>query len=377
MFDFYRGRTRHLATPPGFVEVLFSPRMMPVTRSQAAQQEGDDILNDEGAQNSDEVVRSPFEAELLSVVQEQRELLKQYKRQQEIRVQGLVDVVNNTMLDLSTDFSRVCDRNKELEAEVADLRGRVEHLETDMKTKEEQFEKVNAKVLASLHQIIKNELREEFNSLVTARIKPESVTTATKDQFPVRFNDPEHTDTPRESIMPSSTPISKVLLNQDEKQERSYTTTTRATDISAGRPVQKPAEFDGRLSWEAYITQFQIVAEINQWEDAEKAAFLATSLRGQALTVLSNLPPESRKNFQSLLTALESRFGNKRQSELHRMKLRNRIRRRDETLPEVAEDIERLARLAYPDAPVDVLETLTKDQFIDALIDEELRLRVA
>jgi chaperonin cofactor prefoldin len=62
------------------------------------------------------------------------------------------------MLDLSTDFSCVCNRNKELEAKVADLPGRVEHLETDKKTKEEQFEKVNAKILASLHRIIRNEL---------------------------------------------------------------------------------------------------------------------------------------------------------------------------------------------------------------------------
>ena len=59
------------------------------------------------------------------------------------------------------------------------------------------------------------------------------------------------------------------------------------------------------------------------------------------------------------------------------MKLRNRVRRRDETLPELAEDFERLARLAYPEAPVEVLETLTKDQFTDALNDDETRLRVA
>ena len=151
----------------------------------------------------------------------------------------------------------------------------------------------------------------------------------------------------------------------------------RGTDNSAGRPVQKPTVFDGQSSWEAYMTQFEIVAEINQWDGPDKAAFLAASLRGPALTVLSNLPSESRIHYPSLLAALESRFGNKRQTELHRMKLRNRVRRRDETLPELAEDIERLARLAYPDAPVEVLETLTKDQFIDALNDDETRLRVA
>ena len=65
------------------------------------------------------------------------------------------------------------------------------------------------------------------------------------------------------------------------------------------------------------------------------------------------------------------------QTELHRMKLCNRARWQDETLPELAEDMERLPRLAYPEAPVEVLETLTKDQFIDALNDDETHLRVA
>ncbi|CAB3989610.1 Hypothetical predicted protein [Paramuricea clavata] len=59
------------------------------------------------------------------------------------------------------------------------------------------------------------------------------------------------------------------------------------------------------------------------------------------------------------------------------MKLRSRSRRREESLPELAEDIERLAKLAYPEATSAVLETLAKDQFIDALVDDELRLRVA
>ena len=100
-------------------------------------------------------------------------------------------------------------------------------------------------------------------------------------------------------------------------------------------------------------------------------------LRGPALTILSNLLSESRIHYPSLVAALESRFGNKSQTELHRMKLRNRAGRRDETLSELAEDIERLNCLAYPENPVEVLDTLTKDQFIDALNDDETRLKVA
>ena len=86
---------------------------------------------------------------------------------------------------------------------------------------------------------------------------------------------------------------------------------------------------------------------------------------------------EHRNHYPSLVAALESRYGSQRQAELHRMKLRSRSRRREESLPELAEDIERLAKLAYPEATSAVLETLAKDQFIDALVDDELRLRVA
>ena len=39
------------------------------------------------------------------------------------------------------------------------------------------------------------------------------------------------------------------------------------------RPTQKPTTFDGKTSWDAYKTQFEIVAEINGWESQEKAAF--------------------------------------------------------------------------------------------------------
>ena len=64
------------------------------------------------------------------------------------------------------------------------------------------------------------------------------------------------------------------------------------------------------------------------------------------------------------------------QAELNRARLRSRRRGRDEGLPELAEDIERLARLAYPEADSTMLEVLGKDQFIDALVNDDNRLRL-
>jgi len=142
------------------------------------------------------------------------------------------------------------------------------------------------------------------------------------------------------------------------------------------RPVQRPAPFDGRTAWDAYRTQFELLAEINLWNEVEKATFLAISLKGPALTVLSNLSAESRRNYSALVAALESLLGSAHQAELNRMQLRTRTRRREESLPELAEDVDRLCRLAYPGVAPAMLELLANDQFVDALTDEDMRLRI-
>ena len=58
------------------------------------------------------------------------------------------------------------------------------------------------------------------------------------------------------------------------------------------------------------------------------------------------------------------------------LKLRIRIQKRDESLPELAKDVERLTRQAYPDASAEMLEVLSKDPIIDARTDEDFRLRL-
>ena len=134
----------------------------------------------------------------------------------------------------------------------------------------------------------------------------------------------------------------------------------------------KPATYDGKTTWDAYRAQFELLAGLNHWNDEQKATVLAVNLRGPAATVLTNLPSEDRQNFEVLTAALESRFGSAHQSELNRAQLRARMRHREKTLPELAEDVDRLTRLAYPDATTAVLQVLARDQFIDSLPDEEI-----
>ena len=139
---------------------------------------------------------------------------------------------------------------------------------------------------------------------------------------------------------------------------------------------QRPAPFEGKIAWNAYRTQFELLAEINRWSNSEKAAHLAISLRGPAATVLTNFPPGKCQDYGGLTATLDSRFGLAHQTELNRMRLKARTRRREETLAELAEDVERLVRLAYPEAAEAMVEVLAQDQFIDALPEEDMRLRI-
>ena len=119
-----------------------------------------------------------------------------------------------------------------------------------------------------------------------------------------------------------------------------------------------------------------MLVQINHWNGEEKSTYLAVCLRGSALTVLSNIPADKIYNYDDLVSALEARFGNAHQSELHKIKLRCRIKHKEESLIELAEDIEYLTRLAYPQVARSMQESLAKDPFIDSLPEEDMRLKI-
>lgn len=58
------------------------------------------------------------------------------------------------------------------------------------------------------------------------------------------------------------------------------------------------------------------------------------------------------------------------------MQLKICLRRREEGLPELAEDIERLTRLAYPNAATAMIELLCIDKFIDAIPEDEIHVKI-
>ncbi|KAK3743507.1 hypothetical protein QZH41_004888 [Actinostola sp. cb2023] len=142
------------------------------------------------------------------------------------------------------------------------------------------------------------------------------------------------------------------------------------------RPRVRPAVYEGTTSWEDYEAQFEMVADLNDWNSEEKAAYLAVSLVGQARTVLGDLSGEERRNFKSLTAALATRFGTENKTEMFRVNVKNRQREKDESLPELAQAIRRLTRQAYPSAAVDLRDILARDYFLDAITETDMRWKI-
>ena len=97
-------------------------------------------------------------------------------------------------------------------------------------------------------------------------------------------------------------------------------------------------------------------------------------MTGDARSLLSELDHDGRRDYNTLIGKL--RFGSVNRSEIYRTQLKSRTRNKCESIPELAQALKKLVRQAYPGVNKDVIETLSIDNFIDALGDSDIRLRV-
>lgn len=146
------------------------------------------------------------------------------------------------------------------------------------------------------------------------------------------------------------------------------------TDTSASRkPSIIPDKFDGQTPWLDYKVHFATCAAINGWTEAEKANFLAASLRGEAQEILGNLDSTFGFSIAKLSDLLDKRFGPEGQAEMFLAELRCIRRKKNESLQALGQRIRRWAKLSYPGMQHDALERLARWHFEDAIPEAEIR----
>lgn len=142
------------------------------------------------------------------------------------------------------------------------------------------------------------------------------------------------------------------------------------------RQSLKPQQYSGGENLEEYLSQFEIVAQINGWDYNTKSLYLAGSLSGSARAILTELNAKETRDFDTLVRLLNVRFGSLERSEIYRARLQTRVKGKDETLSEMAQSIRKMTRQAYPMADASMINILALDYFIDAIPDSDTRLRI-
>ena len=163
------------------------------------------------------------------------------------------------------------------------------------------------------------------------------------------------------------------------KDDESASPSSPGTSVlSQHRPIVMPEAFVALYSeeWDSWISHFEDCAKLNEWNDARGAQFLAVRMCGAALLQLQSLSPGVRGKYTDLKQALPETFVPAERVKLHKAEFRARHRERDKKLLDLASSLRRLVGKAYPEAVAELQDNLAKDQFIDALEDWEIRLKL-
>jgi len=175
-------------------------------------------------------------------------------------------------------------------------------------------------------------------------------------------------------------PDPEVRFNLRPQLERSSSEQNRNTNQNMseqnGGLKVKPQQYDGTTDIGDYLTQFNIIAEINGWSNMYSALYLASSLSGNARSLLSELSELEKRDFHKLTEILRSRFGTRNKAEIFRTQLKSLCKEPGQSISDLAQKVKKLTRQAYPDANAELIEVLALDYFIDSLDDSDIRLRL-
>jgi len=168
-----------------------------------------------------------------------------------------------------------------------------------------------------------------------------------------------------------------VLFAAPQQKETVVQTTTSSSDneakkegkVCSQRHLFKPPKFDGTRSFKAFWAQFCNCTKYSNWSREDRLIFFRDLPKNDAANMLWDYGDEVTSSLSKLTATLKQRFGGQAFVDKHRIELRNRRRRKDETLQSFHADVRRLAALAFPDMKHKAREVMATDYFLKAMVD--------
>ncbi|KAJ8914968.1 hypothetical protein NQ315_002492 [Exocentrus adspersus] len=198
------------------------------------------------------------------------------------------------------------DSMKELMEMLSAMKASQEQMKEDMRRRQEEMKE-------EMKQKLEDKLQEMKTTIEDSNTKLENKLKEFEEAVEEEINQV------KEEVKEDKKEINKL----ETKFRQLSTTGIIKTEGSVAAIKIKVPTYDGKVSWNTYLRQFEAV--VRNWREEEKATSLIAALRGEALEA----------------------------------QLRNRKQRFEETLQQYEADVSRMVNLAYSTAPAEVIEQLS------------------
>ncbi|KAJ8912584.1 hypothetical protein NQ315_005747 [Exocentrus adspersus] len=255
-----------------------------------------------------------------------------------------------------------------------DMKRGQEEMKEEMKTGQEEMKdkfEVSQEKLEEKLQNHQMQLREELKGMqVKVQDDLQEMKTTIEectDKFDAKLR--EFEEVVEDEINQVKEEMNKKIEDLETNTQLSTTAVIKTEETVTTPSKVKVPTYDGKVSWNTYLRQFEAV--VRNWREEDKATSLIAALRGEALEVLRTITKTS-PNYATLTSALERRYGDAHLQHVYQAQLRSRRQRFEETLQQYEADISRMVNLAYPTAPAEVIEQFSVSSFIEGLRDPEI-----
>ena len=151
--------------------------------------------------------------------------------------------------------------------------------------------------------------------------------------------------------------------------------TPSATNRAMSRPIFMPETFTGiGRDWEDWAEQFEMAADVNNWDEPLRLKFMGLLLSGRAREVYSGLSAADKTSYTSLKNAMGRCLDPSDSDDWNRVNFSSRKRLHNESVRDFGIALRRLVARAYPFADPNTQDLLAKDHFISHVGSGDLRI---
>ncbi|KAJ8911002.1 hypothetical protein NQ315_011267 [Exocentrus adspersus] len=310
--------------------------------------------------------------EMLSAMKASQEQMKEeMKRGQEEMKEDMKRGQEEMKEDMKRGQEEMKSSQEELKQDIKksqeDTKRSQEEMKEDLKRGQEEMKQKLEDKLQEMKTTIEDSNTKLENKLKEFEEVVEEEITQVKEEVKAIEGELSHM---KEDAKADKKEMNKKMEDLETKFRQLSTTGVIKTEGTVTTPSKvKVPTYDGKVSWNTYLRQFEAV--VRNWREEDKATSLIAALRGEALEVLRTIP-EASLNYAVLTSALERRYGDAHLQHVYQAQLRSRRQRFEETLQQYEADISRMVNLAYPTAPAEVIEQLSVSSFIEGLRDPEI-----